>query len=363
MGSAASRWGPAFAAALMLVVSALAGYAQGAGMAGKPANAARLPIEGDVPSLSGVTTWLNSRRLSASNLRGKVVLVDFWSYSCINWRRSLPYVRAWAQRYGHQGLVVIGVHAPEFQFETQIENVRRAAREMNITYPIAIDNQYWLWNGFENDYLPALYLIDAQGRIRYYHVGEGDYSQAERNIQRLLREAGARGVTPQLVPVQGAGAEAPPDLENLRSPENYLGYRRSERFESQPGVLPNQAREYASPQQLPVNHWALAGTWVVGAESVVLSSTPGRISYVFHARDLHLIMGPGERHAPIRYRVTIDGHAPGEAHGLDVDAQGNGTILEPRLYQLIRQPAPILDHRFEIQFLEEGAEVFSITFG
>jgi thiol-disulfide isomerase/thioredoxin len=347
----------------MVVAPTVGGGAHGEGVPHGEVNAARLPIEGEVPSLAGVTTWLNSRRLSASNLRGKVVLVDFWTYSCINSRRALPYVRAWAQKYGRQGLIVIGAHAPEFQFETRVDNVRRAAQEMNITYPIAIDNQYWLWNGFDNDYLPAMYLVDAQGRIRYYHVGEGDYARAERNIQRLLREAGAQDVTPELVSVQGSGAEAAPDFANLKSPENYLGYRRAKRFESQQGNLPNEPRDYAPPVRLAVNHWALAGTWVVGAESAMLRSKPGRIIYAFHARDLHLVMGPGDIHTPIRYRVTIDGHAPGDAHGLDVDAEGNGTIVEPRLYQLIRQPAPILDHRFEIEFLEQGAEVFSFAFG
>jgi thiol-disulfide isomerase/thioredoxin len=326
-------------------------------------DAARLPIEGEAPSLSGVTTWLNSGRLTGSSLRGKVVLVDFWTYSCINWRRSLPYVRAWAHKYGSQGLIVIGAHAPEFHFETEVDNVRRAARELKITYPIAIDNQYSLWNGFENDYLPALYLIDAQGRIRYYHIGEGDYEQAEHNIQRLLREAGARGVTPQLVSVAATGAEAAPDFANLKSPENYLGYARAEGFESPSGTVPNEPGDYRYPAQLQLNHWALNGNWVRGPESVMVKTAGGRITYAFHARDLHLIMGPGDARARIRYRVTIDGHAPGAAHGLDVDEDGNGTLEEPRLYQLIRQSPPILDRRFEIEFMQQGAEVFSVTFG
>jgi thiol-disulfide isomerase/thioredoxin len=323
----------------------------------------RLPIEGEFPSLEGATTWLNTPRLSRAQLRGKVVLVDFWTYSCINWRRSLPYVRAWAEKYRHQGLVVIGAHAPEFQFETVIDNVRRAVGDMNINYPIAIDNQYQLWNGFENEFWPALYLIDAHGRLRYHHLGEGGYAEAERNIQYLLREAGAPEVGAALVSVEGSGVEASPDFANLKSPENYLGYSRSERFVSTGHAIPNEPCDYVGPSRLGMNHWALAGTWVIGAQSVTLLTPGGRIRYAFHARDLHLVMGPGDVGAPVRFRVTIDGHAPGEARGLDVDRDGNGSIIEPRMYQLVRQPTPVMDRQFEIEFLDPGAEAFSFTFG
>jgi thiol-disulfide isomerase/thioredoxin len=326
-------------------------------------NPERLAIEGELPSLSGSTAWLNSVPLSRGQLLGKVVLVDFWTYSCINWRRSLPYVRAWAERYRDQGLVVIGAHAPEFQFETVIDNVRGAVQDMNVSYPVAIDNQYQLWNAFENEYWPALYLIDARGRMRYHHFGEGDYAQGERNIQRLLREAGAPEVAATLVSVEGAGVEAPPDLANLKSPENYLGYSRSDRFVSNGRPIPNEPCQFRAPASLGMNHWALAGTWVVGAQSVALKKAGGRIAYAFHARDLHLVMGPGEARTAVRFRVTIDGQRPGDAHGLDVDEDGNGIVTGPRMYQLVRQRAPVLDRRFEIEFADAGAEVYSFTFG
>ena len=305
-------------------------------------NPDRLPIEGEAPSLAGSTAWLNSAPLSGGQLLGKVVLVDFWTYSCINWRRSLPYVRAWAQKYRDQGLIVVGAHSPEFQFETVIDNVRRAVQDMDLGYPIAIDNQYQLWNAFENKYWPALYLIDARGRIRYHHFGEGDYAQGERNIQQLLREAGASEVGAALVSVEGSGVEASPDFANLKSPESYLGYGRSERFVSNGRPLPNEPCQFRAPALLGMNHWALAGTWVVGAQSIALMNAGGRIAYAFHARDLHLVMGPGAAGTAVRFRVTIDGQPPGDAHGLDVDADGNGTISE---------------------FAQAGAEAYSFTFG
>jgi hypothetical protein len=323
----------------------------------------RLPMEGEAPSLDRATTWLNSSRPSRSDLLGKVVLVDFWTYSCINWRRSLPYVRAWAQKYHHQGLVVIGAHAPEFQFETVIDNVRHAARDMNITYPIAIDNEYQLWDGFENEYWPALYLIDARGRIRYHHFGEGDYAETERGIQSLLTEAGVPEVASALVSVEGAGAEASPDYANLKSPENYLGYARSERFVSTGHGAVNEPCPFTAPARLGMNHWALAGIWMVGAQSVTLMEPGGCIAYAFHARDLHLVMAPSAAGRAIRFRITLEGQPPGEAHGLDVDAQGYGLLNEPRLYQLVRQPAPVTDRLFAIEFLDGGAEAFSFTFG
>jgi thiol-disulfide isomerase/thioredoxin len=326
-------------------------------------NSVRLPVEGEAPSLEGATAWLNTSRLSARDLLGKVVLVGFWTYSCINWRRSLPYVRAWGRKYRGQGLVVVGAHAPEFQFETDIANVRRAVREMDIDYPVAIDNQYQLWNGFENEYWPALYLIDARGRIRYHYFGEGDYAQAEHAIQSLLKEAGAPEIASELVSVAGCGAEASPDLANLKSPENYLGYARSERFVSTGQGRVNEPCLFSVPSQLSMNHWALAGTWTVGAQSVTTREAGGRIAYTFHARDLHLVMGSGESERPIRFRVRLDGEPPGAAHGLDADEQGYGEVNEPRLYQLIRHPAPILDRQLQIEFLDPGAEAFCVTFG
>jgi thiol-disulfide isomerase/thioredoxin len=322
-----------------------------------------LPVEGESPSMEGATAWLNSSALSRSDLLGKVVLVDFWTYSCINWRRSLPYVRAWAQKYRHQGLVVIGAHAPEFQFETVIDNVRRAAQDMDIGYPIAIDNQYQLWNGFENEYWPALYLIDGRGRIRYHHFGEGDYAEVERNIQSLLRQSGIPEVEATLVAVQGSGAEAAPDFANLKSPENYLGYARSERFVSSGHATVNEPCEFVAPAQLSINHWALSGTWRVEAQSVSLMDGGGSITYAFHARDLHLVMGPADAGAPIRFRITLDGRPPGDARGLDVDAAGCGILVEPRMYQLVRQTTSVVDRQFEIEFLDRGVEAFSFTFG
>jgi thiol-disulfide isomerase/thioredoxin len=325
--------------------------------------AAPLPVEGELPSLGGATDWLNSPRLSAASLRGKVVLIDFWTYSCVNWRRSLPYVRAWADKYRDHGLVVIGAHAPEFRFETVVANVRRAVQSMNIDYPVAIDNQYALWDAFANQYWPAIYLIDAQGRIRYHHFGEGDYEQTERIIQRLLSDSGATGYGPDLVSVQLHGPEVAADLANLQSPENYLGYARSAGFVSRDGTVPDHPHPYASPARLQVNAWALQGAWVIGAQSIVLQSHGGRIAYAFHARDLHLVMGVAGAHAPIRFRVTIDGHAPGAAHGVDVDAEGYGRVAEPRMYQLIRQPESVVDRQFEIQFRDAGVEAFAFTFG
>jgi thiol-disulfide isomerase/thioredoxin len=301
--------------------------------------------------------------LTPAGLRGKVVLIDFWTYSCINWRRSLPYVRAWAEKYRDQGLVVIGVHSPEFDFERNAANVRRAAREMRIDYPIAIDNDYALWHAFSNDYWPALYLVDAQGHIRYHRFGEGEYEQSEQVIQHLLAEAGSVGIDYEPVSVNAAGVEAPADWGNLKSPENYVGYARTEHFASPGGVVLDRRRLYAVPTRLTLNQWALSGDWTVGKQADVLNAAKGRIVYRFHARDLHLVMGPAARGTSVRFRVRINGQAPGAAHGVDVDDQGNGTVTEQRLYQLIRQPKPIVDRLFEIEFLDPGVEVFAFTFG
>jgi len=326
--------------------------------------AIQLRGEGEFPSLGGATEWLNSPPLTAYGLRGKVVLIDFWTYSCINWRRSLPYVRAWAQKYKDQGLVVIGVHSPEFEFEKDVDNVRWAAKDMGIDYPIAVDSDQAIWRAFRNDYWPALYFIDAQGHIRHHQFGEGDYERSERIIQQLLAEAGATGIGHALVSVDGPGAEAPADLGNLKSAENYIGYERTENFVSRDGTILDKRRTYVAPARLRLNHWALSGDWTIGMQAAVLDKADGRIVYCFHARDLNLIMGPTMPGASVHFRVLIDGQSPGVAHGADVDAQGNGTVTEPsRMYQLIRQPGPIADRQFEIEFLDPGVAAFDFTFG
>jgi thiol-disulfide isomerase/thioredoxin len=325
--------------------------------------AIHLPIEGELPSLSGATAWLNSPPLSAADLRGNVVLIDFWTYTCINWLRTLPYVRAWAEKYKDHEVVVIGVHTPEFPFEHDLENVRRAAQDMRVSYSIAIDNDYAIWSAFDNHYWPALYLVDAQGHIRYHHFGEGAYEQSEMMIQHVLAEAGIGGIDDELVSVDAQGAEAAADWDSLRSPENYVGDARTENFASPGGAKLDEARLYTAPERLRLNHWALAGEWTVGSEATVLHAANGRIAYRFHARDLHLVMGLATRGTSVRFRVFLDGQAPGEAHGTDVDEQGNGTVSDQRLYQLIRQPRPIDDRQFEIEFLDAGVEAFVFTFG
>jgi len=325
--------------------------------------AIKLPVEGEFPSLAGATEWLNSPPLSASGLRGKVVLIDVWTYTCINWLRTLPYVRAWAEKYKNQGLVVIGVHSPEFAFEHNVDNVRRQAKDMRVDYPIAIDNDFAIWRAFKNQYWPALYFVDAQGHIRHHQFGEGEYEKSEMVIQQLLAETGIGGIGPELVSVDARGAEAAADWGSLKSPENYVGYERTENFASPGGAVLDKRRVYAAPARLRLNHWALAGDWTVEKQAIVLNKHNGRIAYRFHARDLHLVMGPSARGTSVRFRVLIDGRPPGAAHGIDVDDQGNGTVTEQRLYQLIRQPKPIADRQFEIEFLDSGVEAFAFTFG
>ncbi len=325
--------------------------------------AIQLPFEAEMPSLGGATAWLNSPPLSASDLCGKVVLIDFWTYTCVNWLRTLPYVRAWADKYRDHGVVVIGVHTPEFPFEHDLENVRRAARDMRVEYPIAIDNDYAVWHAFTNHYWPALYIVDAQGRLRYHHFGEGAYEQSERILQHLLAEAGIGGFAHELVSVDAQGAEAAADWGSLRSQETYVGYERTENFASLGGAVLDKRHLYAAPTQLRLNQWALAGEWTVERGATVLYTANGRIEYRFHARDLHLVMGPAARGTSVRFRVLIDGRPPGEASGSDVDDQGNGTVTQQRLYQLIRQPGHIADRQFEIEFLDAGVEAFVFTFG
>lgn len=321
------------------------------------------PIKGELESLGRATGWLNSPPLAAADLRGKVVLVDFWTYSCINWIRQLPYVRAWADKYKDQGLIVIGVHTPEFGFEHDIDNVRRAAKDMRVEYPVATDNGYAIWSAFRNGYWPALYFIDAKGKVRYHHFGEGEYEKSERMIQKLLAEVGARNVSRELVSVDARGAEAPADWESLRSPEIYLGSERTQNFASSRGALIDGRHVYRAPGRLMLNHWALSGDWTLGRQATTLNTPHGRVVVRFQARDLHLVMGPATRGSSVRFRVLIDGQPPGAAHGIDVDAQGNGTVTEQRMHQLIRQPKPIGDRQFEIEFLDLGVEVFSFTFG
>ena len=334
-------------------------------LAGILAAASGAPMEAQTvfPSLGGATRWLNSPPLTPEGLRGRVVLVQVWTYTCINWLRTLPYVRAWAEKYKDQGLVVIGVHTPEFPFEKDLDNVRREAKDMGVDYPIVIDNDYAVWRAFDNQYWPALYFVDAKGHIRHHHFGEGDYEQSERIVQQLLSEAGARDIGPELVSVDGQGAEAAADWGSLKSPENYVGYERSENFESPGGAARDQPHVYGAPAKLKLNHWALSGDWTVGKQATRLNQANGRIAYRFHARDLHLVMGPAARGTSVRFRVLIDGQPPGAAHGIDVDEQGYGTVTEQRLYQLIRQPKPIADRQFEIEFLDSGVETFVFTFG
>ena len=316
----------------------------------------------ELAAIGRASEWLNSPRQNATTLLGKVVLVNFCTYSCINWLRTLPYVRAWSKKYGQQ-LVVIGVHTPEFEFEKNIDNVRRAVRQMGIEYPIVIDNDYSIWRAFTNQAWPALYFMDARGRIRDHHFGEGEYERSEKIMQRLLAEAGAADVAKGLVTVEASAIELGADWANVRSGENYVGYERTQNFASRGGADPDKRRNYTAPSRLALNEWALAGEWTMGRQATASSSPNGRIVYRFHARDLHLVMGPARREFPVHFRVSIDAQAPGQAHGFDIDTDGNGTVVEQRLHQLIRQPKPIVDRTFAIEFLDAGVETFSFTFG
>ena len=314
--------------------------------------ALQLFTEGELPSFAGANGWLNSPPLTPAGLRGKVVLVDFWTYTCINWRRTLPWVRAWSEKYKNHGLVMIGVHTPEFPFEYKVDNVRRAAKDMRVDYPIAIDNDYAVWRAFNNEYWPALYFVDSKGRIRHHEFGEGNYEQSEMIIQALLRDAGVADLRDELVSVDARGAEVPADWASLKSPENYAGSERTENFE-----------ESGVPARLQLNHWALSGVWTIGKSAVALQKAGGRIAYRFHARDLHLVMGPAAGGTTVRMRVRIDGQPPGASRGVDVDDEGNGRVTEQRLHQLIRQSKPVVDRTFEIEFLDPGVEAFAFTFG
>jgi cytochrome c biogenesis protein CcdA/thiol-disulfide isomerase/thioredoxin len=315
-----------------------------------------------LPDLSGAVTWLNSPPLNRDELKGKVVLVDFWTYSCINCLRSIPYVRAWAEKYKNSGLVVIAVHTPEFAFEKDPDNVRRAVRELNISYPVALDNDYKIWKAFNNSYWPADYLIDVTGKIRHHHFGEGKYDETEQQIQELLKERNGAASTSGLVKIAADGVEAPPDSD-VESPETYVGYARADSFISPGGIQQDVSHRYSVPEHLELNQWGFSGTWTDGAQVASLDSATGKIVYRFHARDLHLVLGPAANGKPIRFRVKIDGQALGVNHGVDTDALGNGRVTEQRLYQLIRQKNAIEDRTFEIEFLDSGAQVFAFTFG
>jgi thiol-disulfide isomerase/thioredoxin len=331
--------------------------------AGLHTSPARLPVEGRLPSFDGATGWLNSPPLTTADRQGKVTLVNFWTYTCINWLRQLPYLRAWAEKYADHSLAVIGVHTPEFGFEHELANVRRAVDDMRIDYPVALDNDYAVWSAFDNHYWPALYFADAQGRIRHHHFGEGEYQQSEMILQRLLAETGSGGAGHDLVSPDARGIEAPADWASLRSPENYTGYERTENFASPGGILPGEAHLYSAPAELRLNHWALSGDWTVGEQAATATTAGGQVVYRFHGRDLHLVMGPAAPGTSARFRVLLDGQPPGAAHGSDVDGQGRGTATGQRLYQLIRQPGPVTERTFEITFLDPGVEAYAFTFG
>ena len=331
--------------------------------AGLHTSAARLPVEGRLPSFEGATGWLNSPPLTPGDLRGKIILVDFWTYTCVNWLRQLPYLRAWAAKYADHELAVIGVHTPEFPFEHDLANVQRAVRDLGIEYPVATDNDYAVWSAFANHYWPALYFADTQGRIRHHHFGEGEYQQSEMVIQQLLVEAGTTDHDHEPVSVDARGLEAPADWASLRSPENYAGYERTVNFASPGGVVAGKPHAYEIPASLGLNHWALSGDWTANEQVVTLNEAGGRVASRFHARDLNLVTGPAVPGTSVRFRLRIDGQPPGDAHGADADREGNGTVTGQRLYQLIRQPGPVTDRTLEITFLDPGAQVYSFTFG
>ena len=318
--------------------------------------------EGRMPDLNGAVAWLNSTPLSSKSLRGKVVLVNFWTYSCINSLRELPYIKSWAAKYKDAGLVVIGVHAPEFGFEKDPANVKTAVSDLRVAFPVPIDSNHSIWSAFRNEYWPADYFIDSKGRIRYHHFGEGEYEKSERVIQELLKENGASGLSGSTIRISADGVEAPPGAE-VQSPETYAGYERAERFVSRERLAHDSRRTYSPPLTPSLNQWGLGGLWNVGAERSALQATPGKVVFRFHSRDLHMVLGPAKNGSPVRFKVSVDGAAPGDNHGVDSGPDGSGEVREPRLYQLIRQKGRVQDRTFEIEFLDPGVEVFSFTFG
>ena len=325
--------------------------------------AGSLPVEGHLPGFDGATGWLNSAPITDADVAGKVVLADFWTYTCINWLRTLAYVRSWAERYEAHGLVVVGVHTPEFPFERDIDNVRRAAKDLRVEYPIALDSDYMIWRAFDNHYWPAVYIADAEGRIRHHRFGEGGYAECEMVIQRLLREAGREDIPDDVASVTPEGLEAQADWSNVESPESYLGYEQGRSFASGERPALDEPRTYTAPDTLRLNQWALAGEWTIERRACVVNRAGGRLAFRFHARDVNLVLGLRPRDASVPFRVLLDGAPPGDAHGLDVDEEGQGTIVEQRLYQLIRQPGPIADRTFELEPAHAGAEAYVFTFG
>jgi thiol-disulfide isomerase/thioredoxin len=322
-----------------------------------------LPVEGHLPSLDGATGWLNSEALTPEGLRGRVVLVDFWTYTCINWLRTAPYVKAWDAKYRDQGLTVIGVHTPEFVFERTVDNIVALSRIFGVEYPIAIDSDYGVWQAFANHFWPAIYVADAAGRIRYHHFGEGEYAMQEMVIQQLLLDAGAEDIDQSLVSVDPRGLEVAADYGSLRSPETYLGYLQATGFASPDGRHEDQPHDYAAPGRLGLNDWAPTGSWTITDRAAVLAEPGGRIAFRFQARDVNLVMGPAQRGTSIPFRVRLDGEPVTAAHGSDVDGDGRGSLDQQRTYQLIRQPAAIGERTFEIEFLAAGAEAYCFTFG
>jgi thiol-disulfide isomerase/thioredoxin len=320
-----------------------------------------LPVEGQLPPLDGLGPWFNSPALSREQLKGKVVVIDFWTYSCINCLRSIPYVKAWDQRYRKDGLVVIGVHAPEFAFEREPANVARAIKDFGIRYPVALDNNYAVWGALENNYWPAHYFVDAQGRVRYHHFGEGDYDGSERVIRQLLAEAGHAPAGQAMRPVVGSGTEAAAAIREIGSPETYIGFARADRFVSPGGLARDKLKTYAGAP-LKLNDWSLEGPWLDGRQSALSLAPHAKISFRFHARDLHLVLG-SKSGRPVRFRVTLDGKAPASDAGVDAVADGSGAVRDQRLYQLIRQRGEVRDRTFTIEFLDPGVEAFSFTFG
>jgi len=322
-----------------------------------------LPDEGRLPSFGRATSWLNSEPLTAEGLRGRVVLVDFWTYTCINWLRTLPYLRAWADKYEDAGLTIVGVHTPEFGFESDLRNVTLQTRNLGVRYPVAVDSDYGVWNDFANHYWPAIYLADANGRLRFHHFGEGEYAMTEMAIQQLLMEAGASDLDTDLVMVEPQGLEVAADWRSLGSPETYLGYRQSSGFVSEQSEHYDRPHLYAGGRRLLRNTWDLTGDWTVASHAAVLNEPNGKISFAFHARDVNLVMGPAQAGAHVPFRVTLDGHPVGDAGGTDVDADGLGVVTEQNTYQLVRQPGRVGDSVFEIEFLEAGVEAYCFTFG
>ena len=326
-------------------------------------DAAALPVEGRLASFEGATSWLNTDPLTPEGLRGRVVVVDFWTYTCVNWLRTLPYVRAWAAKYADAGLTVVGVHTPEFGFERDLDNVVAQSRRLGVEYPVAVDSAYGVWRAYDNHFWPALYLADGEGRIRFHHFGEGEYAMTEMVIQQLLIEAGADGIDQGLADVDPQGLEVAADWRTLESPETYTGYGQASGFAQQGVARYDEPHAYDASGDLPLNHWELSGTWNVAQQAAISTEPGGRIAFQFHARDVNLVMGPASREHRVRYRVLLDGRPVGDGHGTDVGPDGSGSVDAQRTYQLVRQPGAIAERRFEIEFLDPGVEAYCFTFG